>query len=340
MILSLTECFPQVTGEEMAAALTPPPHFAAVSLESYIPDPRFPSQHEAVDAVRDFVTGIASSPSRTGLFGRRRKQRQGRGLYLDGGFGVGKTHLLAAAWHAFDGTKVFGTFIEFTSIVGALGYSAAAARFAGIGLVCIDEFELDDPGDTLIMSRLLSELSSSGTSIIATSNTPPNALGEGRFAAKDFAREIHGLATIFDMVRIDGTDYRVRHTASFHRSMTDEQFAAAVTARSESGLRVAVDDFDRALAHLSQLHPVRYERLAGLVDVVAWRAVRQIESHNEGLRLVAFVDRLYDAGRSVIISGITVGDIFSAEILASGYAKKYQRTLSRLAALIIEEQAS
>ena len=61
-------------------------------------------------------------------------------------------------------------------------------------LLCIDEFELDDPGDTVLVSTLLSRLVASGVRVAATSNTLPDALGEGRFAADDFLREIQALA--------------------------------------------------------------------------------------------------------------------------------------------------
>jgi cell division protein ZapE len=50
----------------------------------------------------------------------------------------------------------------------------------------------------------------SGTRLAATSNTPPAALGEGRFAAADFLREITALADKYQTVRIDGEDYRKR----------------------------------------------------------------------------------------------------------------------------------
>ncbi|MFM9481573.1 AFG1/ZapE family ATPase, partial [Streptomyces scabiei] len=76
----------------------------------------------------------------------------------------------------------------------------------GADLLCIDEFELDDPGDTMVMTRLIGELVPTGTKLAATSNTPPNALGEGRFAAQDFLREIHAMAASFQTLRIDGTD--------------------------------------------------------------------------------------------------------------------------------------
>lgn len=331
MIVSLLDFSPQVSAEEMVRALVPSSQFASASFDNYVPDPDYISQAEAVDVTCAFVESALGRPGRLSRF---RRPRRGSGLYLDGGFGVGKTHLLAAAWHAFDGVKRFGTFIEFTALVGALGYTEAAARLSGVGLLCIDEFELDDPGDTLIMSRLLGELSGSGTSIIATSNTPPTALGEGRFAAADFAREIQSLADVFTMVRIDGTDYRQRHTKTFHTPLTEDEFRSEVMAWGANRRRVSVDDFDAVLEHLAALHPIRYEKLAGAVDAVAWRGVHPITSHNDGLRLVAFVDRLYDADRPVIVSGVPLSELFASEMLSSGYAKKYLRALSRLAVLV------
>ncbi len=46
--------------------------------------------------------------------------------------------------------------------------------------------------------------------LAATSNTLPGKLGEGRFAAADFLREIQGLSSHFRPLRIDGEDYRHR----------------------------------------------------------------------------------------------------------------------------------
>src|SRR5476651_1621139 len=133
---------------------------------------------------------------------------------------------LAALWHAAPGRKYFGTFIEFTALVGALGYQPTVALLKGATLVCIDEFELDDPGDTRLMSRLLSDLVASGARLAATSNTPPNALGEGRFAAQDFLREIDALAAKFDIVRIDGLDYRRRDVEGHAIALSDDEFSA------------------------------------------------------------------------------------------------------------------
>ena len=57
----------------------------------------------------------------------------GTGLYLDGGFGVGKTHLLTAMAHEVGEGAAFGTFLEFTSLVGALGFAPAREALSGFG---------------------------------------------------------------------------------------------------------------------------------------------------------------------------------------------------------------
>ena len=70
---------------------------------------------------------------------------------MDGGFGVGKTHLLTSLAHEVtaglgEGSVAYGTFVEYTNLVGALGFLPTVEALATRRLVCIDEFELDDPG--------------------------------------------------------------------------------------------------------------------------------------------------------------------------------------------------
>jgi len=328
---SLLDRAPEMSGAEMAASLVPPRQFAGASLESYRPDPDFPSQAEAVEKVRAFADALrGAGGGGRGLFGRKRAPEAKPGIYLDGGFGVGKTHLLAALWHGAPGRKYFGTFIEYTALVGALGYVKATELLRGASLVAIDEFELDDPGDTMMMTRLLGELAAGGTRIAATSNTPPNALGEGRFAAIDFLREIQALADRFDIVRIDGLDYRRREVEGH----------AAVTAEAElaSGLAAldgptALDDFDALLVHLSHVHPSRYVRMVDSLAGVGLRGVHTLVDQTDALRFVAFVDRLYDEQVRVLASGTPLDEVFGAEMMAGGYRKKYLRAVSRLIAL-------
>ena len=322
----LADRLPTLTGEQMVDHLVPPRQFDTATIDSYRPDLNYPSQTEAVAAVQSFIAGWRPG----GLFSRRRNKEVLPGLYLDGGFGVGKTHLLAALWRAAPGRKYFGTFIEYTALVGALGYAGAVNVLKGASLISIDEFELDDPGDTRIMSRLLGELAASGTRIAATSNTPPNALGEGRFAAQDFLREIDALSAQFTTIRIDGLDYRRRDIEGHAVTRTGDDLAAAVAHFSGS---LTVDRFDDVLAHLAKVHPSRYVKLLEGLDAVALTDVHVLTSQTDALRLVAFVDRLYDAQVPVMASGVALDRVFPEEMLAGGYRKKYLRAVSRLIAL-------
>jgi cell division protein ZapE len=328
---SLLDHAPEMSGAEMAASLVPPRQFAEATLEGYRPDPDFPSQADAVAKVRAFADAMrGAGGGGRGLFGRRRTPETKPGIYLDGGFGVGKTHLLAALWHGAPGRKYFGTFIEYTALVGALGYAQATQLLRGASLVAIDEFELDDPGDTMMMTRLLGELAAGGTRIAATSNTPPNALGEGRFAAVDFLREIQALADRFDIIRIDGLDYRRREIEG-HAMVTDEaQLAPALETLDGP---TTLDDFDALLAHLGRVHPSRYVRMVEGLAGVGLRGVHTLVDQTDALRFVAFVDRLYDEQVRVVASGTPLDEVFGAEMMAGGYRKKYQRAVSRLIAL-------
>ena len=331
---SLIERAPQMSGAEIAASLVPPRQFANATLENYRPDPDYPSQAEAVAKVRAFVESWKGSQG-GGLFGRRRAPEAKPGLYLDGGFGVGKTHLLAALWKLAPGRKYFGTFIEYTALVGALGYAATVKLLTGASLLAIDEFELDDPGDTMLMSRLLGELTASGTRIAATSNTPPNALGEGRFAAADFLREIQGLSNRFEIVRIDGLDYRRREIEGHAVTLDDAAFDTAIgeASAAASAGSVTADDFAPLLAHLATVHPSRYVKLVDGLGTVGLRGVRTMTDQSDALRFVALVDRLYDHQVRVLSTGTPLDSVFGDEMLAGGYRKKYLRAVSRLIAM-------
>jgi cell division protein ZapE len=319
--LHLTERTPSLTTAEMLGHLVPPPQFHTADFANYLPDANYPSQSASREAAATFFDQPGG-----GLF--RKGPERKSGLYLDGGFGVGKTHLLASAWHIAKGRKYFGTFIEYTALVGALGFSEAVKALTGAAFIAIDEFELDDPGDTMVMTRLLGELMERGTRVMATSNTPPNALGEGRFAAADFLREIHALSDRFDTIRIDGVDYR-------HRENEGRADVASTAELDElnDAMVIADDSFGEVVRHLGTLHPSKYVPLIAGVDAIAWRDVEPFTDQNDALRFVALVDRLYDADIPIRATGTPLDEIFPDEMLSGGFRKKYLRAQSRLVAL-------
>ena len=325
--LSLVARIPQTSVEQLLTQLVPPREFKTSSFDNYITDSSFSSQALAVSIARTFSTG-----SRQGLDAALiKKLKTSAGIYFDGGFGVGKTHLLASTWHAFKGKKVFGSFLAFTGLIGVLGFANALKSLAKYDLICIDEFELDDPGDTMMMSRLLSELAPKGVKFAATSNTPPNALGQGRFAAADFAREINAMADRFTIITVDGEDYRHRPTTSSARALRQPDLDAWTQTFSHA--EVASDDFQTLLTHLSTLHPSRYLQLLDGISALAVKQAFLLHDQVAALRWVALVDRLYENKVALRSSGIALTETFSDEMIGGAYRKKYLRAISRLGAL-------
>lgn len=336
--LSLCTREPHVPADRLVAEMVPPPRFDSVRFETYIPDPNQPSQTEAVRVLSGFAAGLGGAP--TGgtrrLFGLGRARTKvptgPRGVYLDGGYGVGKTHLLASLWHATPAEpalKAFGTFVELTNLVGALGFQKTVQTLSGHRLLCIDEFELDDPGDTVLVSTLLGKLVDAGVALAATSNTLPGKLGEGRFAAVDFLREIQGLSAHFRTLRIDGEDYRHRGLPKAPEPYSEEQVLKAAYATDGASL----DEFPRLLDHLARVHPSRYGALADGLKAVCLTDVRPVPDQSTALRLVVLADRLYDREVPVLTSGLPFDKLFNEEMLNGGYRKKYFRAISRLTAL-------
>jgi cell division protein ZapE len=326
VVARLVDRSPVVSAETLLAGLVPPPLFADVRFDNYRPDPAEPTQAAAVAALRGFAARIAAPPRR-GLF--RRSAEPGPGIYLDGGFGVGKTHLLASLWHAAPRPKAYTTFVELTSLAGALGFVRLAETLGGMRLVAVDEFELDDPGDTVLVSSLLTRLADRGVALAATSNTLPDRLGEDRFATADFLREIQGLAARFDALRVDGPDFRHRGLPEPPPPLAEEQLRG----RAETCPGATLDDFDELVRHLATLHPSRYGALVDGVAAVHLSGVRTAPDQNVALRLVVLADRLYDRQIPVLVSGAPLDRIFDADMLAGGYRKKYRRAISRLVAL-------
>jgi len=319
-----------VSVQELLGQLHPPREFEGSRFSNYIVDARFPSQNEAVHACQAFARGKGQKGFN--WLGSRAKVAPA-GIYLDGGFGVGKTHLLASIWHEFKGKKAYGSFLAYTGLIGVLGFANAVSELSNYELICIDEFELDDPGDTMLLSRLLSELDAKGVRFAATSNTPPNALGQGRFAAADFAREIAAMSSRFVISTIDGEDFRHRPTEFSHAAIVESELQTWLEAKEGLNVSVACDDFNALLKHLGSLHPSKYLNLLGDTQALGLVNASKLVDQVAALRWVSLVDRMYENQMSVRATGIALTDTFSDEMVAGAYRKKYLRAISRLGAL-------
>jgi len=146
--MRLVDRHPEVDLEKLLAHFVPPPRFRGATFAAYRPDPRYPSQALAKERLRRWVKDRPR-----GLFRPRLPGPQG--IYLDGGFGVGKTHLLVAAYLEAPAPKAFLTFEELTYTLGLMGLREGARRFAALRYLFLDEFELDDPGNAQMITHFL-----------------------------------------------------------------------------------------------------------------------------------------------------------------------------------------
>ncbi len=162
-IVHLTERTPQISGAEMVASLVPPPQFEDATFDSYRAirpsrrsrtprtrswrSPVCPRPLPAADssaARRSFPTSSRASTS-TAASASARPTCSPRSI----------TRCPCAG-----STSARSSSTPRSSVRSATRRpsSSSAARTCS----CIDEFELDDPGDTMVMTRLLGELVSTG----------------------------------------------------------------------------------------------------------------------------------------------------------------------------------
>ena len=314
-------------------SFSPPPRFGETTFASY--EPQHASQQKALKRVRDFVDDIEDR-GEGGFRWPWQSPAQGKGLYLDGGFGVGKTHLLAAAYTACPaGQKRYCSFAELVHVVGVLGGTKAKAELGHAALYCIDEFELDDPGNTLIIKSFLAYVFEQGGKVITTSNTPPEAQGQGRFNANDFKREIQSIAERFEMVRLEGPDYRKREKTAALLSLRELE-TRQETEPAENKVHATWEELFEVL---TDTHPVRYEGLLEPVGTLYVEGAQPITEQNDALRFVHFIDKLYNLKVGLRISGeVALEDLFDPSYAKGAYAKKHDRCLSRISELLEEDR--
>jgi cell division protein ZapE len=322
--------------EDLLRDFVPPPRFAEKRFDNY--HPRHSSQLAAVEKLSGIPGLLARRrPSkRFHFFGRRSAPGEPRGIYLDGGFGVGKTHLLAALWNQCADPKAYLTFDELMYFTGMVGTGAAVEAFRGYRLLAVDEWELDDPGNLKMALAFLRGVVANEVFVAVTSNTLPLELGAGRFSQKDFRLEVEELAASFEVIRVEGSDYRHRHfEADPGRGFFTDPLRLELAAKSATG--GVVVPFRTLLNGLARIHPIRYRDLVRRLEVLLIQDMDRITLLPDALRWVHLIDAVYDRGVPVVASGsIPLVDLFPADALRGPYGKKLSRCLSRMEELLGE----
>lgn len=319
----------------VVADFVPPPRFAGKTFDDF--RPQHPSQDRALSVFRNASARL----QKKGLIGRIFPGGSGPrgGVYLDGGFGVGKTHLLAALWNSVPRPKSYLSFDELMYFIGVFGVDAAIRAVADHRLIAIDEWELDDPGNLKMALAFLRGVVRAGAFVVVTSNTVPLELGSGRFSQKDFLAEIEEVAAVFDVVRMEGGDFRRRRFEArpgeslYLGEELGERLLSAAGDRA-SAFRI---DFEALKKHLAEVHPIRYRDIADRTGVLLIHDLQAIEHLPTALRWVHFVDSIYDAEVIFgVTGGIGLGRFFQEADRDGPYGKKLSRCLSRMEEMLAE----
>ena len=288
-----------------------------------------------------------------------------KGLYLWGGVGRGKTHLvdtffeclpfeqkLRVHFHRFM-QRVHNELKSCRDLQEPLTH--VARRLAGkIKVICFDEFFVSDIGDAMIMSGILKTLFDSGVTLVATSNTQPDDLYKDGLQRAQFLPAIKMINTHTRVLNIDnGVDYRLRYldqAAIYHHPLDraaelslEECFLQITPEQGSIGVNLEILGRDIATKRCADgivwfefdeicsgpRSHLDYVELAKCFHTVLISNVPVFlkTQENEARRFIALVDEFYDRNVNLILSAEASPD---ALYLRRGLKDTFQRTVSRL----------
>ena len=321
-----------------------PNRFDTATFEKY--EPRTPSQREALRAARDAVRRTRRSPSWTQRLMRvlGKPTDRSAGLYLVGPAGTGKTHLLAAMYHALT-PEVSCAFLHSSTLFRQTEPPTAFAnRLADAhDVCCLDEVEIDDPANEMRLVQVMKTLVARDVRLLATSNVEPeeylsNQFSDGRFQ-RFLQREFRAR---YRVVPVHGRDYRRRSdvqqsghgwigpSSDTHRAMSQAYAKANGSSRWWP--------FEQLLHRSTEVpHTTLVDSLSTL-DHLFVEGIR-IGTTDDALRLLRLIDALYlhsDTPDLYFTSEQPPDAWFDPDGyagVAEGVAEKFERTVSRIHAL-------
>ena len=348
------------------------------------PDPAQELAAEKLESLHHALAAFRPGSGRTGWkerFGlaRRVVAEPPQGLYIYGGVGRGKSMLMdlffrtapVAAkrrvhFHAFmqevhgrlramrqhPGIRELrpGKRARDDDILPALARDIAR----DCGLLCFDEFQVQDIADAMMLGRLFETLFEAGVVIVATSNRPPRDLYKDGLQRENFLPFIALIERKLDVMHLDSpTDYRLESMRAMHVYITplddasdrrlEDYFrkltrgarvgpeALTVHGRAVQIPRASDDIAFASFAELCEqpLGPADYLAIAGRFDVLFLSRVPGLSParRNEAKRFVTLVDALYEHRVKLICSAEKPPETLYP--VGDG-AFEFERTVSRL----------
>ena len=338
--------------------------------EGLLPDP---AQERAVDTLQELHQKLSEYHKHRGSWKGRVMERlgldtgkPGKGIYLWGGVGRGKTWLMDSFYRTLPGErKMRMHFHRFMQMVHARLREAggqsnplelvADSIASKVDIICFDEFFVSDIGDAMILGNLLEALFARKIVLVATSNLPPQGLYENGLQRQNFLPAIALLKQYTQVINVDGgVDYRLR---SLDKTAV---YLSPIGPDSEEAMKVLFSDLTMGMdAQESRMLEIneRYFLVKKWTESVVWfdfsvlcggprGAADYIElargyhtvfisglpaldraRDDEARRFLTLVDEFYDHNVKLVISAeVPIESLYSDGILAFAM----ERTTSRL----------
>lgn len=306
-----------------------------------------PSQAEALRTARRLVRSRRRSLSwferAKGMFGVGTDDHL-KGLYLVGPAGTGKTHLLAAMYHALT-PEVSCAFLHSSTLFRQTEPPTPFAhRLADEHAVCcLDEVEIDDPANEMRLVQVMKTLAARDVLLLATSNVEPEQYVSTQLNGTRFERFLHReFREQYRIVFVEGADYRrtenVRRSGQGWIGPPERTRRAMKRARNRASGTVrwwSFADLRRATTEVA--HPTLIDDLTEPDHLFVENV--SIADTDDALRLLRVIDALYlhrDAP-ALSFTAERPPDVWfdpdEHEGVARAVAQKFERTVSRLYAM-------
>lgn len=326
-----------VTIEECFKELKPHPKFHNCDFDNYFPDDKYPSQGRLKNILQKI-----SSPTTPGKrawykpFLNSKPKKIHKNLYIDGTYGIGKTHLLSACFNNFEGKKAFMSFMELTYFMNYAGLEKSIETFKPVELLLIDEFDLDDPATTRMAARFI-EAVNERTTIVTTSNRLPEELGGGRFDTSRFARELGVISELFEKISVEGKSFRLNVQGwkakcgekTFEETYNNYQRINFNSSNGDNLYKLLINK-DKLIELLRNSHPFRFFVIPKTYGGIFISGFEPFEALNDALRFAIFIDHCYYYNTKLFFEGGIKENIFPKEMMETVFERQFLRCLSRL----------